>query len=170
MSCTCLGTPTIVQPPTCPTTDNCLKMADIIVACKDAVGPCGAEGSLDLLDSGVPTKPYCHLTTGCGVNPLRISLLDWSKDILESVTVTGSTLEWVTKDASVINKFGYVYLKACCGELASIFQVIICVKDLCKCSDCTTAEQCNACTGICEPKQIDVGIGNYSTNVDMSIV
>lgn len=170
MSCLCLGTPTISQPPTCPSTDNCLKMADIIVACKDAVGPCGAEGSMDLLDSGVPSKPYCHLTTGCGENPLRLSLLDWSKDIFESVTLDVATLEWVTKDESTINKFGYVDIKACCGELASIFRVMICVKDLCKCSACTTSQQCNKCTGICEAKQIDVGIGSYSNNVDISIV
>ena len=61
MSCACLGTPTIVVPPTCPTGENCLKMATIIVACKDAVGPCGAQGTVNVIDSGIEDKPYSPL-------------------------------------------------------------------------------------------------------------
>ena len=138
-NCSCLGTPTVSTPPPCATGTNCLKMSDIIVACKDGVGPCGAIGTLNV-------------------------------NIFELVTITNSTISWTTKGVSTVGKFGIIKLKACCGEFESLFCVIVCIKDLCKCAGCTASEECDPCTGDCEDRLIDVSVGDYSANIDISLV
>lgn len=169
-NCSCLGTPTVSTPPPCATGTNCLKMSDIIVACKDGVGPCGAIGTLNVITSADPLKPYCHNTTGCGDTPIKLSIIGWDVNIFELVTITNSTISWTTKGVSTVGKFGIIKLKACCGEFESLFCVIVCIKDLCKCAGCTASEECDPCTGDCEDRLIDVSVGDYSANIDISLV
>lgn len=176
MSCSCLGTPTIPVVPPCPSNNNCLKMADIIVACKDAVGPCGGEdgtGTLNVITPAEGAPSYCHQTGGCGETPISIQLLSWDATIFASVTLVGNVITWVTKDASTVNKFGTIRLRACCGDLASEFKVIICIKDLCKCTACTTLQTCNPCTGLCVNQTVDLTILDDNQNceqIDVSVV
>lgn len=162
-NCSCLGTPTVVNPPTCPT-GNCLIMADIVIACADSVGPCGAVGTLNVLNA-----IYKHTTTACEGSP-TISIHSWEHSIFSNVSISGSTISFTTMGAVVVNKFGKITLKACCGEFTSYFDVFACVKDLCKCNTCTTAQQCNPCTGNCEARLINVSVGNSNSNVDVSIL
>lgn len=168
-NCSCLGTPTVVTPPSCPGVNTCLIMSNIIVACKDAVGPCGAIGTLNFITPLDPLKPYCHNLTGCGNTPIKFSLRDWDKTIFASVSLSNSTITWTTKGVETINKFGVVEIKACCGELASIFKITICVKDLCKCNSCTVNQSCEACTGNCVAKLLDVSVGDSQANIEISL-
>lgn len=169
MACTCTGTPTTNTPPPCTTGGSCLKMSRIIVACKDGAGPCGSTGTLNFITPVDPLKPYCHNTTGCGNNPLRFSIYDWDKTIFASVSLSNSTVTWVTKGVDTIGKFGTISIKACCGELSNVFDIDICVKDLCKCSTCTTNQSCNPCTGLCIAKLLDVSVGDSQANIEISL-
>lgn len=166
MPCSCIGTPTIVVTPPCPSSNNCLKLANIIVACKDGVGPLDT-GTIDVITSSGAS--YCHLTTGCGSTSINLSLVDFDKNIFSNVTLSGTTLQWTTKDIETIGKFGIISLKGCCGDLASKFYVYVCVKDLCKCVSLQTSETCDPYTGNAVPRTIDVSLQDSSTNIDVTI-
>ena len=170
-SCSCLGTPTVSTPPACTPNTDCLIMSDIIVACQDAVGPCGAIGTLNFVTHPSPPTSYNHNTTGCGLNSLNFKLLDWDKELFTSVTLSGSTISWTTtQDTTKVNKFGVVKMKAVCVMLSSLFCITICLKNLCQNNTCTTSQECNKCTGVCQAKSIDVSIGDSSANIDINVV
>jgi hypothetical protein len=171
MPCNCVGTPTVSTPPSCPTGDNCLKLSDVIVKCADAVGPCGATGTVNVMNSGNPDKPYCHLIAGCNGGPIHLSIVDWDKNMFSSVSISGNIVTWTTtNDLTTLNKLGTIYLQACCGELASLFKLKICIKDLCQCTALTSSQSCDPCTGLPIPKLIDVSVGDSSNNIEISLV
>jgi len=152
-------------------------MADIIVSCADAVGPCGGEdgtGTINVITPEEGAPSYCHQTGGCGETAISLQLKDWDRTIFASVTLAGNVVTWVTKDdLTTVNKFGRIKLRACCGELASLFEVIVCIKDLCKCTGCDVDEECDPCTGDCIPVTIDLSIQDEDSNceqVDVSVI
>lgn len=164
----CLCTRTPSDPP-CPKDCNCLELCDITVNSYDkkAVGPCGKDGFLDLLDPS-----YSHDFCACGDNERYWSIEYFDKDIFVTASVNSETgvLSYVTQGVEALNKiYGKVILKFCCGRLSQYLTVIIGIKDLCDCPSCSDCEICDPCTGDCLDSDIDLVVGGSSNGSDTMV-
>jgi hypothetical protein len=165
----CLCNPGCVDcPPPCQDECNCLKLCHISInAYSDlAVGPCGATGTLNVMDPS-----YGHDTCACGDNNLYWSVEDYDKEMFITAKITpAGVLTWITQGPETLDKqYGCVVLKACCGQLSAYMQVLIGIKDLCLCPECGTCENCDPCTGICLDTLADVNLSSISSPSNTSI-
>lgn len=159
--CFCLATATTPEP-SCPSgSECCLKACNGVVYCENGVGPCGAVGTYDL-------SLLSHNTTGCK-DSVKFYLEKWDDTFFDSVSLTtAGVLTWTTGDESTVDKYSEVCFRmkctakdACadCVTLNSLGYVNIGIKNLCTAQECTVdGEECNLCTGGCEPTAPDVEI------------
>lgn len=164
----CLCNPSIPNDPPCPEDCNCLHLCSITINAysDEAVGPCAAVGSIDVSD-----EQYGHDLCACGDDPGYWSIEDYDKDIFINVTTTtAGVLTWTTKGPESLDKqYGAITMKFCCGRLAAYMCVIIGVKDLCKCPDCSACQECDPCTGLCLDGDINMKITSTANSSNTSI-
>lgn len=164
-SCICLPP----SDPPCSNPDCCLRACSAIIACENAVGPCGAEGTFDL-------TTLSHETTGCS-GPLRFAI--YKEDgFFPYVDITeAGILTWRTPDTSKVDKFGTIFFRIACDSecdscitaLESIGYITIGVKNLCVGSTCAVSETCDLCTGDCVEVSVDTEISSDNSIVDTEI-
>ncbi len=167
----CLCTPTPMTP-LCPDDCNCIKLCNITLNARDpqAVGPCGVEGTLDLLD-----PIYEHDLCACGTNQGYWSIETYDKEIFVTVAVDPTTgvLTYITQGPdALLKQYGAITLKYCCGYISAYMCVIIGIADLCNCPTCGPCNECDPCTGICLSQAVDVSVQSNekqtNTNVNAS--
>lgn len=134
----------------CPADNGCLLVCDFVVSPKDGVGPCGAQGSIDLAE-------ITGSTSVCS-GDITYSIDKYDKDFFKGASISGSVFTWTTGDETTVNKFSEVRFKVSCKDedgncLGFFFCGQIGVQDLCECVSCTeNCETCNPCTGTCDKK------------------
>lgn len=138
---------------------NCLHLCHIAVNANSdlAVGPCGAEGTIDVTDA-----QYGHDFCACGDEPGYWSVVSFDNEIFVSASIGAETgvLTWNTQGADALStQYGNIILKYCCGPLSAYMTVLIGIKDLCQCPTCGTCDNCDPCTGICLDGNVDISLG-----------
>lgn len=153
----CVCTSSTPTDPPCPDDCNCLKVCDITVNAlsDDAVGPCAANGTLDISS----TTTYSHDFCACGVNPVKWAIEDFDTTIFINASINSTTgvLTWITQGPDTVGKYGCVTVCVSCGDLKVYARVTIGVKDLCAgCSN--NCDDCNACDGVITTGTVDTSI------------
>jgi len=132
----------------------------------DAVGPCGAIGSVDVSDTD-----YGHDFCACGANPIIWKVEDYDKAGFITASINSSgVLTWTTKGPETAGEYYCIVVKACCGHLSAYMNVLIGVKDLCSPCGCPEGcEDCDPCTGLCVEPAINMALNSSSSSANNSI-
>lgn len=157
------------SPTPTPTPCQCLGLCNIVVnATSDAaVGPCGAEGTLDLSSS-----EYGHDTCACGEDPLKWTVEHYDTEIFASASLDVNTgvLTWITMGPESLTKqYGNIVVKVCCGQLSAYMNVTIGIKDLCNCTGAPPCDECDPCTGLTLSQDIDISVNPISNPTNTSV-
>lgn len=152
--CTSQTTP---SNPECQDECVCIKLCNISIPANSdaAVGPCAAEGTVDVSDPS-----YGHDLCACGAEPGYWSVHHFDETIFLAASIDRNTgvLTWTTHGPDSVGKYGYIIVEFCCGQLSAYMHVLIGVKDLCNCPNCDPCNDCDPCTGDCLDVQIDISI------------
>lgn len=163
--CICTSTP---SDPPCPDDCNCIKICNIAIneLSDDAVGPCAAQGSLDISD-----ESYGHDFCACGENEVKWSIESYDKDLLINASITqAGVLTWTTAGPETIGQYPCVIVKVCCGNLSAYGFVLIGVKDLCYPCTCTPCEDCDPCTGLCTGGMVNASLKASDSSGNPSLI
>lgn len=153
-----------------PAACECVVLCNIVVnATSDtAVGPCGAEGTLDITAS-----QYGHDTCACGENALVWSVASFDTDIFVTATIDSETgvLTWRTMGPEAFEKqYGTIVVKLCCGQLSAYMHVTIGIKDLCNCSGTPPCDGCDPCTGLTISQTVNTKVRGVTTGANISVI
>lgn len=149
MSCKC--TTISSQAPLCKA--GCIVGGYHVVYAKDSVGNCGQVGTIDL--SLLPVN--ARNNTVCGGQVIH-RLLDYDKVGFEWVSIVGSAVTFMFTNASQRNKCYKIQGVTLCPVTGNgdIFEITVCVKDLCYLVGCGAGMECDPCTGNCVAVSPDV--------------
>lgn len=163
--CICSSTPT--DPP-CPDDCNCLKLCSITVnpLSDDAVGPCGATGSLDISSEDTYGHDFC----ACGANTLQWGIEAFESEYFLSVSISSAgVLSWTTQNAGVEGGIGCIIVAAVCGNLKVYTTVLVGIKDPCYNKLCSPTETCDPCSGNCLANSTNTAVYGTDTSSNTSI-
>lgn len=141
MGCRCKRV-SVVSQPNC--LDNCLKISTLRVGCDDGPEPCGDTMEIDLTEYNNVTASPCAVV---------YSLKGYDQTAFSEVTLTSEGLLTFTSTTTFVKntEFKITYrVDSPCSILSDQADVFICMKDLCKNTDCPG--YCDKCTGDCDPE------------------
>jgi len=172
--CSCIGKvkPSCKKVDPCPKGECCLQFCDHILDPKDAVGPCGQTGYLNVDEF--------KSDISCCADAVTYTIYNYDKKLLKGADISlDGRLEWTTGTKETVGEYAQVQIKACCTSnmtghtLTKIFCIQIGIKDECECSACPRPD-CDPCTGRCNgqvekeasssivpiklPKESDLGV------------
>lgn len=161
----CLCSPVDPCPPD---TECCLRACSGIIACDDAIGPCGQSGTFDL-------TTLAHITTGCTDTPRYA--LESHDGFFPFVEITeAGILTWITPGKEFVDQFGMITFRMACATncdecivLEDLGCITIGVKNLCQGSTCAQGEECDLCDGTCVTISVDTEIQSDNSSNDTQI-
>lgn len=168
--CCCIKVTTKTVPTPCPPSqqDCCLKACNAVIACDDAIGPCGQSGTFDL-------STLEHITTGCS-GPVKYKLESHDGTFLSVSITQAGILTWVTPGEEFVDEFGTICFRITCETdcddcvvLQSLGVIQIGIKNLCQGETCSEGESCDLCTGNCITIQVDTEVSSTAEAADTSV-
>lgn len=126
---------------------GCIVGGYHVVYSNDSVGNCGQVGEIDLAGMAINIQN----NTTCGAAVIH-RLIDYDKVGFETAYIIGGTLFYIFTSTSQKNKCYKVQGVTICPITGrgDMFEITICVKDLCYTVGCGNGEECNPCNGECE--------------------
>jgi len=148
--------------PSDPCPSNCIYAPSIVISEDNSVDPCGETGQI----------PFENLTFGlsiCEDDPITYSIVSHSVEV-ENVSIDEDGITFTSTNAAADTLKATLVYKVSCSSYATLANVTIIFKNPCINVMCSSSEDCNRCTGNCEPAEVDISLSTDDTpNVNIKL-